>query len=357
MSWVTLKRSRSTTPAARYGIADRGSTCRSPSTCAVCTAAPSTAVSIRTACVPPARSVTCTLSPVMRVTVCVPPAAAAGEVPDAAGGAPPPAAGSATAGSAAMPTPATPIARPLMAAAIERRRRRADDVLFGMGEPLAVLLACKHAATRAWLGWWRRVDMAATRHWPVDGGTLVLEAIGLDDEHTAVYRLLLSTPSADDRRDRPRRVDVGAPRAGGRRRARAARPARPTGVRTRSRGRVAAVARAAADAARARAPADRGARDARRSSASSTARARCGARCPTSIDVVLGPDAVVQRLGQLQAAARATRRRLRASRGRPRRRQREHRGGPGARPRRRLSGRRRGGAWSNARDSSNRRAR
>ena len=39
--------------------------------------------------------------------------------------------------------------------------------------------------------------MAVMRHGPVDGEGLVLEAIGLDDEHTSVYRLLLSTPSAD----------------------------------------------------------------------------------------------------------------------------------------------------------------
>lgn len=38
--------------------------------------------------------------------------------------------------------------------------------------------------------------MAATRHGRDDGAALVLDAIGLDDEQSAVYRLLLSTPSA-----------------------------------------------------------------------------------------------------------------------------------------------------------------
>jgi len=39
--------------------------------------------------------------------------------------------------------------------------------------------------------------LAAIRHGPPDGKAPVLEAIGLDDEHTAVYRVLLETPSAD----------------------------------------------------------------------------------------------------------------------------------------------------------------
>ena len=55
--------------------------------------------------------------------------------------------------------------------------------------------------------------MAAIRHGPDRWkATLVLEAIGLDDEHTAVYRLLLSTPSADVDEIARRRVDAGADR-------------------------------------------------------------------------------------------------------------------------------------------------
>ena len=206
-----------------------------------------------------------------------------------------------------------------MAAAIERRRRRAGVLLLrGMGEPLACVAGLlSNLSHRRGYGGGGEMPWPRSATAPSMGEALVLEAIGLDDEHTAVYRLLLSTPSADVRRDRPRRLDAGAPRAGDRRRARAARPARPSGLRARPRGRVAAVARAAADAARARASADRGARGARASSASSTARVPCSASVARR-----GRRGARPRCGA--AAARpaagrggAARRRVRASRDRP----------------------------------------
>lgn len=144
--------------------------------------------------------------------------------------------------------------------------------------------------------------MAAIRHGPVDGKGAVLEAIGLDDEHTAVYRLLLSTASAD----------VGE----------IAREARMPVPRVRAvvdeLERLGLLARQASapDRVVASPPSlalrpmllerERRLTEAHEALVQLSELYRQGAvqrDVPDVVDVVLGPDAVRQRLGQLQAAA------------------------------------------------------
>ena len=144
--------------------------------------------------------------------------------------------------------------------------------------------------------------MAAMRHGPVDGEGLVLEAIGLDDEHTSVYRLLLSTPSADVG-EIARAVSMPVPRVQ---------------VVVDELERLGLLARQAAahDRVVASPPSvalrpmllerERRLTEAHEAIVELSELYRLGAvqrDVPDVVDVVLGPDAVRQRLGQLQAAA------------------------------------------------------
>ena len=144
--------------------------------------------------------------------------------------------------------------------------------------------------------------MAAIRHGPVDGEVLVLEAIGLDDEHTAVYRLLLTTPSADVR-EIARAASMPVPRV-------------QAIVDELERLGLLARQASAQDRVVASPPSlalrpmllerERRLTEAHEALVELSELYRRGAvqrDVPDVVDVVLGPDAVRQRLGQLQAAA------------------------------------------------------
>jgi sugar-specific transcriptional regulator TrmB/DNA-binding CsgD family transcriptional regulator len=139
--------------------------------------------------------------------------------------------------------------------------------------------------------------------WSVRGkATHVLEAIGLDDEHTAVYRLLLSTPSADVG-EIARDASMPVPRV-------------QAVVDELERLGLLARQAAAHDRVVASPPSlalrpmllerERRLTEAHEAIVQLSELYRQGAvqrEVPDVVDVVLGPDAVRQRLGQVQAAA------------------------------------------------------